>query len=390
MIIKPLGFNVYGTNLVADRDQFTGFRIIRRRSADGIAYLDALSTIRWGDETYPAALVKRNTATTGANVTEPNYQTGTPANGSVLPIAWALIGVEEYDTLTPHYWNGNFNWFSDSAFFEVFYNLPERYRIGWNNGTRMDATELLQNNGLWFWRPDNTPPLTIECKLNYEFQQKECWDGGTIVNDLSGNGASGIMRAGALASSPGWGQLPYTTLQPWCGTWPAEGTYKVDVVSNVGITNNLTIEYIGKFTGTTTNNTGAIVSWSGVSFQNYNGSSTWGFSNLFGATNGTPTVNNHIVLTLRGNANSYSCYAMNNASGGLTRQTIAAGTAAQAGLVATLANVGSGVSVGYGGSNTEWDGEMNCFRMWDGPVSDQEARILQNHSQGVVSFGSIL
>ena len=387
MIVKPGGFDVYGTNTILNRDRFTGFRIIRRRIVVGEGnILDGLSTPRWGDESYSNALVKRN-----SSATEPTYQTGTPANGSVLPTAWVLIGVGTYETLTPHYWVGGNNWFSDTEFFDVFYKLPDVYRVGWNpSGTRMDAIEQLQDKGIWFWRPDNLPPLTIQCQLNYEFQQKECWDGGNIVNDLTGNSHNGVMKAGVTPSSPGFGQLPYSSIQPWCGTWPADGTYKIEVQGNLGITGDLTIEYIGKFTGPTSNNTGGIVSYSGVNLQNYNGSSTWAMNGVFTATNGTPNINNHVVVTLRGSSNSYSVYALNNQSGGYNYQTITAGTSGIPGYISSFANVGSGVEVGFAGSNTEWDGEMNCFRMWAGPVSDQEAKILANHSQGVVSFGIIV
>lgn len=385
MIEIPKGSENYGTNSINDRDRFTGWRIIRRRviSPGGVT-LDALSTSRWGSIVDGAGLsnapVPRNT-----DATEPGYQRHAPNSGPTNDNYWALIGLTYVDSFTPAFYWGGDDWSDDTQFFEVFYSLPSYYRTGWNtSGTRVEAILHLQQKEVWFWRPNNLPPLTMDCKLHYDFTQLNCWNGTTAVNDLSGFGNSGIVRIGNTAATPGWGQLAYSSASPWCGTIGMDDTYHVYVPSNIGITSNLTVEYIGKVAS---GNTSYIYNASGITLQNYNGSNTWASPGVFGTTNGTPTTNNHIVYCIGNQVTgtaTYKIYELNNTGGGVNYQVLSSGGAPST----AFANIGSGLLVGNGGSNiTGYDGDMNAFRLWAGQVTDDEALILANHSEGVVSFG---
>jgi hypothetical protein len=377
MIIKPLGFYTYGMEWLSDvsLNDFDGFRIcqITPNNGDPGDSYSALSTSRWRiNPTYQSG-------------NEPPYQWGTPADGGALDeVHWAVMGTTYALGISnqsgfgsyPAWWCGS-DFESNNDLFSTLNALPYNQI----NGNYWDPTAVTRDeiildhyqNGFWFWRHGNLPPLSQSCLLSFEFETDSCWESeGSDVQDLSGLGNDGVV----VNTPPSYDHWAATATTPYCGVFPFQDTNYITVANTITTTNNCcTYEWVNKVTSGASQQNYVFVTELSAFLRCNPVSNDWDFSGLIQINTPVNTIPNHGVLSIDTQVapnGSARLYLGNN-----TGYALAGSSNASA---AVYGKVGADLTIGGFGVDG-YDGDMNMFRIWDGVLNSTQAEILWYHSQ---------
>jgi len=265
-----------------------------------------------------------------------------------------------------------------SNFLQDTLNLPYFTTLGNTPASITDRDVLvkqLYDAGMYFLNQGNTPPINVNVLLNYEYDQSECWDGGTTVFDRSllTNNSSGGPYDGDVTNNQGWGD----ELTPWQGVFPHNGTAYIQIPASISPSGNqLTHEYCG---------VGSLNSTRYISDAR-NGIGTWFLTNYSGYEinwNGQNTVNlsgrivnkHHVVATGDSDTNTSRIYFGDSSLG-------YSGLVGSGGCTTNMVDIGTNFVIGarYTFSG-KWDGSMACYRLWDGVLTADQAEICYLHNK---------
>jgi len=274
---------------------------------------------------------------------------------------------------------------SDPVFFLITANsqlkqlllLPYFTKYGNTPQSTTDfSTVMLQlyQAGMWCWNEGGWPVISddgTKPKINLPFWMDECWNGTNLVNYVDANNTVGTITVGG-ANSPG------RFNNPWIGTFDYDSTATITFVTDLAISEQLTIEYAGLKNGTGNRyicdgrNDGG--QWFLTDYAGYN----WNWANQLQWNGNDPTIRHHCVATADASQNISRLYIGDTNGYG----QVATGTANT-----SLTTVGADFTIGTRFTlNSTWNDQMSFFRVWDITVSDIQAEILYLHSKASISY----
>ena len=258
----------------------------------------------------------------------------------------------------------------------------------------------IQQAGMWFLTEGGIPPNGRECRLNWDFQYNECWNG------LGSGAGTGVVYSQKQNASPGipsgdfYNQTPRTsTTGPWMSYWDCEDGYAGPSYSYITANSNpmqtggsatgqITIEYVGKGSSAgisypfdATGGTGV-----GLKVSPYNGppGTTYNFewgSTVAGGSANLQANRHHWIGTANTSTDISAMYFCDSTDqGGVGWGNIGNGDTT-ADMVAIGADLKLGTNATNDSSGARWPGWFSMFRIYSGAVTATQAEIMWEHQK---------
>jgi hypothetical protein len=292
----------------------------------------------------------------------------TTAGANTTPTFWRISDMFDDSTVVQR--------ILELPYFTTMGNIP----TGTTSGDRDDLVLQLYNAGFCFWMNHNRPPINETLRLNYEFDDSNCWasTGATAINDLE-NSYNGVING----TNPGWGNEDIVAFNsyPYLGTFPGNNNGYIAVNSAITIGSGVTFEFIAAASATTTTET--IFDYAGNNFIKFEGGGTNGSVNWGGelvVNTGQQSARQHYVFSGRDNTDTSVVYANGVEKGTGTCNASMTSWTSGTRLFSTTSNSEKLQTGGYCGS----------FRVWNADMSTEQAQILYRHSQGKIESNYVL
>lgn len=341
------------------------------------------------------------------------YLLGSPANngGNGDSTSFMVCGIDKFhgtpgtDSLNAVF----FGEFAGSDYIEMILRLPyfrDTEEGGFGNTpdstTDRDVLTLqIYNAGMWILRGGMVPPIDVDCILNYTFDFDDSWDGGTNIYDWRGGFSQGSGEDGTLSGT----NLGTSFAANGClyvGIMPFSGSQYINVNNGLSLSGNqVSYEWVGKqYVSSGAGGAGdagtifdASDSAQGVKCETNLANGDYGIAYRWGemdVVNGS-TIGSQYgfprgwrMFTGNSDTDVSKFYFKNNYLFDSNLTTTITSTCNSA-----MVHLEDNFKIGARENGSDgYEGWLAYFRIWDGELTENQAKICSLHERGRVAIQS--
>ena len=374
-----------------------GFKTMSQYSSSGTKY-QGISTSGWSNSmaaspSNPMANVGNGTAnSTDCIVVGIAKIHADPNLGSTEPVYFHITGGVDGTAAAV------IDRLSLLPYFTRFGNTPVSTTNQW------EVVKQLYEAGMWFLTQGGVPPISAQCRCNYDFQYDDCWN-GEVFSGIAGNDeVYSILNPYATPQAP-VGTLhtqvarPSTT-GPWMSYFDcAQGagintTAYISVADTITISgDSITIEYVGKKNSYTQESLlydardGGGAYLQVVEGGAFDKDFTWdggigGFIERNTPNTDNRQTNRHHWIGVSNNTSNICKMFYGDSTSVLGTGTEWQQMGGSESANTDLSTIGADMTIGTNNTLTQkWDGWLSMFRVYQGSVTDTEAEIMWLHQK---------